>query len=138
MNCLTSEKTSLHTANLNLAGIDSQEALEKRFPAFRDAAQTRAQLINGFSKLRDWAAKLLTGQDRAIPIGGSKTKRSRAGTRGATAAEGEEHESDSAAGIMIAASAVLPEASTMQSPMKIPLEDRSFCLCDAIIPVSMG
>ncbi len=107
-----------------MTGIDCQEALEKRFPAFRDAAQTRAQLINGFSKLRDWAAKLLTGQDRALPIGGSKAKRSRAETRGAGTAEGEEHKTDSAAGILIAASAVLAEASTMHSPMKILLEDR--------------
>lgn len=59
-------------------GLDSQEALEKRFPAFKDAAQTRAQLINGFSKIRDSTAKLLTGLERAVPLGGTKPKRPKA------------------------------------------------------------
>ena len=59
-------------------GIETQGTVDDRCPAVKDAAQTRAQLVNGFRKLRDAWAKLLAGAEFANPIGAAKKKRPKA------------------------------------------------------------
>ena len=61
-------------------GIDCLEALQNRFPAFKDEAQTKSQLINGWCKIRDAVANVLTGAPRALQPGGDRSKRGAKGS----------------------------------------------------------
>lgn len=104
-------------------GLDSQEALAKRFPAFKDAAQTRAQLINGFSKIRDASAKLLTGAERALPLNGGKPKRPK-GSVARSSASASNNDADAEnlkEPLRVAEPCVLEPADL--SPMKVSVED---------------
>ena len=62
-------------------GIDCEAALVNRCPATtKDPTQTRAQLINGFRHLRDAVAQVLTGVQKALPLGGSRSHRGAKGS----------------------------------------------------------
>lgn len=56
-------------------GLDSIEAISYLFLPHKE--QTRAQLVNGFHKIRNAVANQLTGVAIALPLPGSKQKRSK-------------------------------------------------------------